>query len=154
MAYTVEDLVNKFIEIEKRGDKFYKSLASDSNMNIRTKTLFKVFGSEEEKHAVEYESMLTMLGEDKNSEIDFLLYDKSQKILNNMKFDYYDFEGMENNEILNQILFIEKEFLALALSVQGIIVKSEADRERPVYKILSNIIDEEKTHISNIEAFL
>ncbi|MCT4632580.1 MAG: hypothetical protein N4A76_07555 [Firmicutes bacterium] len=154
MAYTVEDLVNKFIEIENKGDAYYKELSVNPNMDIKTRTIFKIFQAEEEKHADEYKNMLNLLGEEKNQEIDFLLYDKSQKILRNMNFNNYTFNELTSKDVLKNILFIEKEFLALALSVQGTIVKEEADKGSGAYRILTEIIEEEKNHISNIENFL
>ncbi len=154
MSYTIVDLLDKFILIEQKGYEMFMEMAMDHGIEENIKILLRVFANEEKRHAEMYRSLKEHITEDIIKEIDFSLYDKVLKLIyefsNRNRFaDLYN-----KRELLNFCLDFEKENLALALSIQGILVTSYSDIETSNYQVLEKIISEERKHIENIEAFL
>lgn len=152
--YTVIDLIDKLIEIEKSGNELYIRMSANSQAEERVKIVAKVFSNQESKHVDIYENLRKSVYEYKDIEVDFNIYDKAVKLI-------YEFSRLKTTKDITKVkdllefsLMFEKENLALVLSIRGLFVKSQQDLDTGNYKILSEIIKEEQKHIRDIEALL
>jgi rubrerythrin len=152
--YTVIDLIDKLIEIEKSGNELYIRMSANAQAEERVKIVAKVFSNQESKHVDIYENLRKSVYEYKDIEVDFNIYDKAVKLI-------YEFSRLKITKDITKVkdllefsLMFEKENLALVLSIRGLFVKSQQDLDTGNYKILSEIIKEEQKHIRDIEALL
>ncbi|HYE10992.1 MAG TPA: hypothetical protein VEF53_12500, partial [Patescibacteria group bacterium] len=120
MAYTIIDLIDKFILIEQSGYEMFMKMAADEGAEERVKTLARVFAKEEERHVETYVNLRKEIAAVADIEIDLRIYDRVTKFIyefinNNKAVSNLDIKGM-----LEFCLEFEKENLALVISVQGI----------------------------------
>lgn len=153
MAYTIIDLLDKFISIERSGYKMYMEVASKQGIHVKIKALAKIFANEKESHIYLYNSLREKIKVEADFEVDFNIYDKASKIV-------FEFLKMDRKAIMEDVkrflqfcLNYEKENLALVLSIQGILVRAQADTETMNYKILEEIVIKIQKHIQNISYF-
>ncbi len=154
MAYTIIDLIDKFILIERSGYEMFMRMAADEGTEERIKTLARVFAKEEERHVETYTNLREEIAAEADIEIDLRIYDRVTKFIyefinNNKAVSNLDIKGM-----LEFCLEFEKENLALVISVQGIFVNEKKGADNKCYNVLTEIIHEEEKHIKNIEFFL
>lgn len=154
MAYTIVDLLDKFISIEQAGYKMYTEIAKTDNVENKIKTIAKIFAMEEKKHIEVYKSLKKSMEKEPDIEVDFFIYDKASTLI-------YQFTKLNKvpdttspKRLLEYCLSFEKDNLALLLSIKGILIKSKADEESINYKILSKLISEEQKHVENIKCFI
>lgn len=155
MAYNVADLLEKFIAMESNGYELYMKIASSGEFDERIKTMARVFAREEKRHMSLYRKIKKSINTNTtNYDIDVDVYDKASKLF--MEFSKRHSNIYINNprELLQYAVDFEKENLAIALSVQGFLVRTLDDVNTEGYKILSEVIKEEEKHVKNIEAFL
>ena len=152
--YTIIDLIDKLIIIERSGYELYREMAENIEYEERVKILAKVFSNQESKHIKTYENLKDRASKHNDIDIDFSIYDKAAKII-------YEFSRLQTRkdiksikELLEFSLMFEKENLALVLSIRGIFVESQKDSETRNYEILSEIIKEEQKHVNDIEMLL
>lgn len=154
MAYTVKDVLEKLIEIEKDMSSVYYNLSKTNNGKFESfKVLAKVMGKEEEKHSLYFKKIADNIGKNENIEIDFFTYDKiSQRI--------YEFKNRINvpevdkiNNLIGFIMNFEKENLALLLDLRGKLIKNSEDDQKYNYKILSLLVNDEKKHVKDLESY-
>lgn len=152
--YTIVDLIDKLIEIEKSGYELYMEMSANSQAEERVQIVAKVFSNQESKHRGIYESLRNSAYAYKDIEIDFNIYDKAAKLI----YEFSKFKTKKSitniKELIEFSLMFEKENLALVLSIRGLFVKSQQDLDKGKYKILSQIIEEEQKHVRDIEALL
>lgn len=146
------ELIDKFIEIEDRTSKFYQSIFQDSSYSSSVRLTAKVLYTDEIKHKIIYKQIRESLEGKDEIFIDYSIYDKAHKIVNS--FDPKSHLKMIKNsmELTRIARDIENENLALAISVQGILVGNKQGKE--AYEQIGRIVDEEKRHLSNIENFV
>lgn len=154
MAYTIKDLLDKFILIEKNGYDMFINIAKSESSNEKMKTIARVFANEEKRHREMYKNLKEAIINENNIEIDFQIYDKASKLA----LQFLNNDRITNPQNLKELLIFslnfEKENLALVLSIQGYLVKEQKDASTEKYKVLDEIIREEQKHIKSIEAFL
>lgn len=154
MAYTVIDVIDKFILIEKSGYEMFMKMAADEGADERIKTLARVFANEEKRHAEVYEKLKSEIAGENDIEIDFLVYDKVTKFMYEFINSHKPVTGTDIRGMLEFCLEFEKENLALVMSVQGIFVDEKKGTDTKIYNVLTGITTEEEKHIKNIELFL
>lgn len=152
--YTIIDLIDKLIEIEKSGYELYTRVSVDSKVEERVKIVAKVFSNQESKHVEIYRKLRDSAYMHKDIEVDFNIYDKAAKLI-------YEFSILKTKkdittvkELLEFSSMFEKENLALVLSVRGLLIKSQEDLDKGSYKMLSEIIKEEQKHADDIDSLL
>lgn len=152
--YTVVDLIDKLIQIEKVGYELYMKIAQDLGNEERVKILAKVFSMQEKRHIKIYEDLKKRASEYDDIDIDFNIYDKAAKLIYGFSRLHTEKNISNTKELLRFSLMFEKENLALVLSIRGLFVKTQEDSETKNYKVLSEIIEEEQKHINDIENLL
>ncbi|WP_432402147.1 hypothetical protein [Wukongibacter sp. M2B1] len=154
MAYTIIELLDKLILIEKNGYDMFINIAVNERLKDKIKMIARIFANEEKRHGEMYKKLKEEISHENNIEIGFEIYDKASKLafqfLNNDRT-----ANLENEkDILEFSLNFEKENLALILSIQGLLVREQRDANTEKYRVLDKIISEEQKHIRNIEDFL
>ena len=87
-------------------------------------------------------------------EVDFDAYDKISKtllIFNNLEGDL---RFLNPTDLLIYIIAFEKNYFALIVTIQGILVKTFEDEEKPPYQALRELISIESKHIEALEKFI
>lgn len=154
MAYTIVDILDKFILIEQKGQEIFQQIEANDEFNEKVRLMAKIFSKEEKFHSQLYERFKQEISQQINIEIDFMLYDQASKLIYNFLNDNRVQALNAPKELLSFCLDFEKENLSLVLSIQGILVKKQADMDTEAYKLLTKIIEQEKKHIKNIEMFI
>ncbi len=154
MAYTMVDLVEKLIEIEQNGFKFYMGLTALDNISEKVKTAAKVFAWEEVRHMEVLKELRDSIKGELEIQVDFGVYNKASILVVDFVKSHSKADVQEVQKLLGFALNFEKENVALLLSVRGSMVKSKSDKESKNYKIISGILDEEQKHVRNIEMLM
>lgn len=154
MAYTVIDLLDKFIQIEQTGYEMFTQIADSSGAQEKIKTLARIFAREEKRHMDIYRRLKEKMQKEPGIEVDFSLYDKASTIIFGFFRPGLTGGAEDERQLLETCLNFEKENLALALSVRGVLMNSDKGAESVPYKIMTVIVNEEQKHIKNIEIFL
>ncbi len=154
MGYSIMDLMDNFISIEKLGYERFLMLADSKAADVKVKTLARVFAAQEMQHIEKYNYIKQEMMDDKEEEIDFDVYDKAVKFINDFNNSFINISVENTKEFLKACLNFEKENLALATFVQGLFVRTKKDVTSTKYKLMTEIINEEQKHVENIEIFL
>lgn len=152
--YTVIDIIDKFIEIEKIVAKIYEDISKQSNEVNNLKIIAQTLAKEEYKHVLFYEELKNKLVGREDLDVDFDIYDKISKLMIEFKNSLINIDGKNVSELLNQALIFEKDNKALLLNIRGRLVRQETDVEKGGYEALSKIIDEEEHHIRDLEKII
>lgn len=152
--YTVIDLIDKFIEIEKKGFQMYTDMSKDSKLKGSIKLAAGVFAREEQRHINIYKNLKEQITEKNNIEIEFDVYDKASKLASELSKSIKYSSINNTSDLLQFVIDFERKNLALALSIQGLLVRKKIDSQTGSYEALSIIIHEEKNHIMNLENFV
>jgi bacterioferritin (cytochrome b1) len=153
MAYTVIDIIEKMIIIEDKARSMYLSIAEGSSDNITLKLVAQALAKQEERHIVFYKGIKSSIDEEQIAEIDFTVYDRISSIIDNFKSMMSSPQTKNVKELINFALDFEKRNLALLIDIQGRLVRSIKDEHTITYKLISAMIEEEKSHISDIEKY-
>lgn len=150
--YTIQDIIDKLILIEKHAYEFYKSISENPHVDVKLTVVARTFSRQEQKHIKIYESLKENFSEEENNFIDFSIYDRAAKLI----YEFSKMQNMQNitklKEIVDFALNFEKENLALILSIKGLLIRSQNDVDTANYKVLLAIIEEEQKHIKDIES--
>lgn len=152
--YTILDILDKFIDIEKKAYDFYMAIAENEVFEQPIKTTARVLAREESRHMKIYEKIKEELKDHEGIHIDFEQYDQMYKVLSGFIRQMVNISVDNTAELLQYALNFEKENLALVIRVQDILVRKLEDENSESYKVLSRIIQEENKHIENIERFI
>ena len=152
--YTIDNLIDKLIELEEEGYKLYLMISENIKFENNLQIMAKILANDEKKHMLVYEEFKKNLATDDDTEIEFTIYDRAVELI-------YEFSKIKtkNNiknvkELFKFALIFEMENLSLVLIISGLFVKSYKDVETRNYKILSEIIKEEQKHVNLIEEIL
>jgi len=152
--YTIDNLIDKLIQIEQEGHDLYLMISENTNVENKLKIMAKILAVEETKHMLAYEGFKKNQSPYDNIEIDFTTYDKATELI-------YEFSKIKTKnyisdvtELFKSALIFEKENLSLVLILSGLFVKSYKDLESRNYLIFSEIIKEEQMHVDLMEDIL
>ncbi len=148
MNYTIYDLIERLIDIEKNALEIYEKIEENAkeknskNIEIITRAIRK----EETKHIRYYEELKEKFNYELNDTIDFYLYDKVVKLLYEFKSQIRIPYVGNAQDLIKYSLEFEKNSISLLIDIQGRLLGNLNDINNNVYKIISKIIEEEKKH--------
>lgn len=155
MSYNASDLLEKFIDMKKDSYDLFMRIASNGETNEKFKVVARVLASEEKRHIELYKEIKKNIkNSENNHDISVDIYDNAAKLFMEFSKRRYDTDIESISELLQYARNFEKDSMAIALSVQGLLVREQNYTETKGYKILSRIINEQEKHIKNIEAFI
>lgn len=151
MSYTIKDVLDKLIDIEKEMSKLYSNISNIDNKNYDSfKILCKVMAREEGRHVAYFDQMNNGITDEDNVEIDIFTYDKISQAIAQFK-SKIDMPNLKNiKELIGFIVNFEKENAALLINLRGKLVKKANDTEKDSYKILTILIEEENKHVKSL----
>lgn len=128
--YTIEDIRDIAIQIERNGEKTYRSAAEQST-DEKMKTLFNWMADEEHKHAKWFENMVTM---------------KPPIIPEHREMEAMG-RSLLQEMVKNQTFSLDSEALGSAKNTEALLRLSLGFEEDTIlfYEMLKNFIDEEQT---------
>ncbi len=155
MNYTIKDILDKLIEIEIKMSSIYEDISNSEIDKKYTsfKIVAKVMANEEKRHAIYFKEIKNRISADENIKIDFLTYDKMSELIYEFVSKIHGININQISELLKFILNFEIENTALLIDIKGRITKASIDINNSNYKILSELIEEEKKHIENISRY-
>jgi len=148
MNYTVLDLIEKLIDIEKNALEIYTKIEEMSKgKKLKAVNIFvQAIKTEELKHIKYYESLKENLKDELKETIDFFLYDKAAKVLYEFKNQIRVPQIDNVQDLIKYALDFEKSNVGILLDIQGKLFENFNDVNNNVYKVISRIISEEKEH--------
>ena len=151
MSYTIKDVLDKLIDIEKEMSKLYSNISNIDNKNYDNfKVLCKVMAREEGRHVAYFDQIKSSITVEDNVEIDIFTYDKISQAIAQFK-SKIDIPNLKNiKELIEFMVNFEKENAALLINLRGKLVKKSDDTEKDSYKILTTLIEEENKHIKSL----
>lgn len=151
MSYTIKDVLDKLIDIEKEMSKLYSNISNIDNKNYDNfKILCKVMAKEEGRHVAYFDQIKSSITAEDNVEIDIFTYDKISQAIAQFK-SKIDIPNLKNiKELIEFMVNFEKENAALLINLRGKLVKKSDDTEKDSYKILTTLIEEENKHIKSL----
>ncbi|MDR5659033.1 hypothetical protein RH915_05985 [Serpentinicella sp. ANB-PHB4] len=152
MAYTLVDILDKFISIEVYLQQMYTDIAN-SSVDQKIKNIASVFALEEKRHVTTYISLKRDIEGKQQVEIDFDLYDRISKITNEFSNNILKPETDNIKDLIQFMLYIEKENLALIIRIQDVL-SSNSKRIDFGESVLEDLLREEEKHIKNLEMFV
>ncbi len=85
MAYTIIDIINNLIDIEKKGFSMFREISNNCK-NLRVSIVSKTISNQEKKHIQYYENLKKDIDALDKEDIDFLYMIKYPLECNNLKF--------------------------------------------------------------------
>lgn len=150
MAHTLSDLMDNFISIAQSGALLYSNLASQADISLRVKTIARIFAKEEERQLLLYQRLKERITDSVDMEVDFRLYSKAEKLINDLKTINNTDRIKDLKELLEFSLNFERENLVLVLEIQNL----SGTANSTLISILEEIASEERKHIANIEGYV
>ncbi len=151
--YTIIDLLDKLITIEQRGYEMYKLISLMDDIDSNIKLVARILASEELRHSQIYKDLKKEMEKIDLPKIDFSVYDKASNLISSFR---YPTSGhiASVEELLRFALDFEEQGISLVMSIQGLLIRETQDSASITYNVLTQIIEEERKHIENIERFL
>lgn len=155
MAYTIFDLIQKLIDIEKDALEIYKKIEEKAKDESKVICIVaRAIEKEEQKHIEYYEKLRNNLREELDEAIDFYLYDRVAKLLFEFR-SRMQLPKIDNvQDLIRYSLEFEKNNIGLLLDIQGRLLEKMDDVNNNVYKVITKIIEEEKKHEKMFEQLL
>jgi SepF-like predicted cell division protein (DUF552 family) len=146
LNYTLSDLIQKLIDIEKDFFNIYVILEEKSNnKSSAIYAVIKAIKKREKDHIKYYEKLKDDLTNELNETIEFYLYDKISKLLSEFKLYIHLPEIKSVQDLIKYTVEFKRDNIGLLLDIQGRLLEKIDDVNSNVYRILSQIIkDEEK----------
>ncbi|HHX62404.1 MAG TPA: hypothetical protein GX707_17080 [Epulopiscium sp.] len=151
--YTVLDLIEKVINIEQKGYEMYTLISLMEDIDENIKVVARILASEEKRHEQIYIKLKEEVEAGEVPPIDFSTYDKASNLISSFRYPVMG-HLKDIEQLLNIALDFEEQSISLVISIQGLLIKEYGDSVSVTYDALTQIIEQEKKHIQNIERFL
>jgi rubrerythrin len=153
--YTLSDLIQKLIDIEKAALDIYIKIGERSKNESKVINIIaRAIEKEEKKHIEYYEDLKNNLSDELNEIIDFYLYDRVAKLLFEFKSRICIPQISNVQDLIRYSLEFEKSNIGLLLDIQGRLLEKMDDVNNNIYKVISKIINEEEKHKKMFEQLL
>ncbi|AKL95973.1 hypothetical protein CACET_c25280 [Clostridium aceticum] len=153
MGYTIIDVLDKLIKVEENGHNMYAAIGAKDSIDVKTKLVLRVFEKEQNKHIVIYKKLREQAAKKNLEEIDFDIYDKVSNLISKFIYSYPE-NIVDVKDLLRFFFNLEKEKLALTISIQGLLVRRLKDMDSHAYNALTEIIKEKEKYVGDIQIFL
>jgi len=148
--FSIQEIIEIAIEIEKNGEAFYRTLAESAN-TARLRDLFKYLSEEEKKHKVRFEEILKSVGGYQISEIyyatEYMGYMKAladERVFTKDVFAPDIVKSLQSSkEALDLAIGFEKDSIIFLHEMQDMV-------NEPERKTVQKLLDEEREHIRRL----
>lgn len=147
MNYTISDLIQKIIDIEKDVLEIYKEIqCMFENKSKVIGIIARAIEKEEQAHISYYEKLKEELQGDLDEVIDFYLYDKVAKLIYEFRSHLLLPKVGKVQDLIEYTIELKKNIISLLIDVQGRLLEKLDDINNNIYKVMSRIIKEEEKH--------
>lgn len=151
-VFTIQEVIEICIEIEKNGVKFYRALLQSADTS-RLKELFTYLAQEEKRHIARFEEILESVGGYQISEIYYTTqYMGYMKALADERVFKSDISVGElakraraSIEALDIAIGFEKDSIIFLHEMENVIAKSDSEA-------IQKLLDEERDHLKRLSA--
>lgn len=151
--YNIIDLLDKIIKIKEKTHDIYKTISVMNNIDENIKVVARILATQERRHILSCKSFRGRILEKPIPTIDFDIYDKASNLMSGFMFpDPGHIKDI--NQLLSFALDFENQSMSLLMSIQGLLIRESEEKSTVTYDVLSKLIQQQKTHIINIENFL
>ena len=144
MAYTAIDLLDKVIYVGEKSKSMYDKSLEGLQKNSTIYLVIKVISKNLCKNIEYYKKLKEENCNAGIEEIDFVIYDKISSLINEFTNKIIIIDTIDIKSSIEVSLNFQKDVLALFISIQGRLIKSEKDIKTKTYEILSDMIKEKK----------
>ncbi|WP_434303614.1 hypothetical protein [Clostridium botulinum] len=146
MAYTIIDIIDNLIDIEKKGFSIFREISNNCK-DPRVSIVSKTISNQEKKHTQYYENLKKDIDALDKEDIDFSVYDKISSRMQQFKTSRTVPVVTDIKELINFARDSSKENLALLVDIQGQLIRKEIDTNMLAYNIIGKIIKEQEKHL-------
>ncbi|NFS37884.1 hypothetical protein FDE88_19045, partial [Clostridium botulinum] len=143
MAYTIIDIINNLIDIEKKGFSMFREISNNCK-NLRVSIVSKTISNQEKKHIQYYENLKKDIDALDKEDIDFSIYDKISSRMQQFKVSITIPIVTDTKKLINFARELSKENLALLIYIQGQLIRKEIDTNMLAYNVMGKIIEEQE----------
>ena len=148
--FSIQEIIEIAIEIEKNGEAFYRTLVESAN-TARLRDLFKYLSEEEKKHKVRFEEILKSVGGYQISEIyyatEYMGYMKALADERVFTKDVFAPDIVKNlkssKEAIDLAIGFEKDSIIFLHEMQDMV-------NEPERNTVQKLLDEEREHIRRL----
>ncbi|NFJ84677.1 hypothetical protein FDA84_18725 [Clostridium botulinum] len=145
MAYTIIDIINNLIDIEKKGFSMFREISNNCK-NLRVSIVSKTISNQEKKHIQYYENLKKDIDALDKEDIDFSIYDKISSRMQQFKVSITIPIVTDTKKLINFARELSKENLALLIYIQGQLIRKEIDTNMLAYNVMGKIIEEQEKY--------
>ncbi|KGO12290.1 hypothetical protein [Clostridium botulinum] len=152
MAYTIIDIINNLIDIEKKGFSMFREISNNCK-NLRVSIVSKTISNQEKKHIQYYENLKKDIDALDKEDIDFSIYDKISSRMQQFKVSITIPIVTDTKKLINFARELSKENLALLIYIQGQLIRKETDTNMLAYNVMGKIIEEQEKYSKSLRLF-
>ncbi|EDT85778.1 hypothetical protein EXN65_21490 [Clostridium botulinum] len=152
MAYTIIDIINNLIDIEKKGFSMFREISNNCK-NLRVSIVSKTISNQEKKHIQYYENLKKDIDALDKEDIDFSIYDKISSRMQQFKVSITIPIVTDTKKLINFARELSKENLALLIYIQGQLIRKETDTNMVAYNVMGKIIEEQEKYSKSLRSF-
>ncbi|HBJ2611445.1 hypothetical protein FDF15_18365 [Clostridium botulinum] len=152
MAYTIIDIINNLIDIEKKGFSMFREISNNCK-NLRVSIVSKTISNQEKKHIQYYENLKKDIDALDKEDIDFSIYDKISSRMQQFKVSKTIPIVTDTKKLINFARELSKENLALLIYIQGQLIRKEIDTNMLAYNVMGKIIEEQEKYSKSLRLF-
>ena len=154
LGYNIIDILDKLIVIEQKGHTIYKAISQKENVDEKIKVVARILADQETRHMASYKRIRKLTAEEgEMPAIDFDIYDQASQLISGY-MSPPSVHMADIQQLLKFALDFEKQGLALLMRIQGLLVRGKESEGSINYSVLTEIIEEEKKHINDLEGFI
>ncbi|OSB14773.1 hypothetical protein [Clostridium botulinum] len=151
MAYTIIDIINNLIDIEKKGFSIFREISNNSE-DLRIFIVSKTIANQERKYTQYYENLKKDIDVLDKEDIDFSIYDRISSRMQQFKISITMPVVTDIKKLINFARELSKENLALLIYIQGQLIRKETDTNMLAYNIMGKIIEEQEKYSESLKA--
>ncbi|APQ72794.1 hypothetical protein RSJ22_06675 [Clostridium botulinum] len=151
MAYTIIDIINNLIDIEKKGFSIFREISNNSE-DLRISIVSKTIANQERKYTQYYENLKKDIDVLDKEDIDFSIYDRISSRMQQFKISITMPVVTDIKKLINFARELSKENLALLIYIQGQLIRKETDTNMLAYNIMGKIIEEQEKYSESLKA--
>ncbi|APH18646.1 hypothetical protein [Clostridium botulinum] len=151
MAYTIIDIINNLIDIEKKSFSIFREISNNCE-DLRISIVSKTIANQERKYTQYYENLKKDIDVLDKEDIDFSIYDRISSRMQQFKISITMPVVTDIKKLINFARELSKENLALLIYIQGQLIRKETDTNMLAYNIMGKIIEEQEKYSKSLKA--
>lgn len=148
--YDVRDILNKGIDIAKKRKRIFEKTRDDQG-DVRLRIVMNVLIKSTENDIEHYKSLIQSISNEMAEGLDFAFYDKISSLVNQFSRTIVGPTTNDRKELIKFAIDQENSVYALILDIQGRLVMDNESYDNQAYNILSEVIEEKKKLIDQLE---